>query len=277
MRRPYPYPRYLVQTVDSNATVTASYVYDAYGNTLTQSGPFADANPYRFSSQYFDSETSLYMYIFRAYSPTLERWMNRDPIGEEADMNLCAFVQNNPLGTRDSLGLWSESYDLCTSYRDKLRAGDKSVTGNPWLDLYTRKMRGWGCPVDIDCHDCRNKGSRCNKDRWLGGWVDPPPRKYPQKGVCVEVICTDNSSSIDDTIAHELTHCLQACVENREGGCAGCLCREIQAYARGRQKGNRWGAYQSCSSDCRSVSWDQAKQIMTPSFVEDCSIAGFEP
>lgn len=80
-------------------TLTAAYVYDAYGNTLAQSGPFADTNPYRFSSQYLDPETGLCMYTFRAYSPRLERWTSRDPIGERGgsslyDFNVSGFTVN---------------------------------------------------------------------------------------------------------------------------------------------------------------------------------------
>ena len=48
-----------------------------YDNTTT-------ANPFRFSTKYFDAETGLYYYGYRYYSPNLGRWISRDPIGEIA-------------------------------------------------------------------------------------------------------------------------------------------------------------------------------------------------
>lgn len=41
------------------------------------------------------------------YDPGLQRWINRDPIGEEGGINLCGFVGNDPLNGVDALGLWN--------------------------------------------------------------------------------------------------------------------------------------------------------------------------
>jgi hypothetical protein len=40
------------------------------------------------------------------YSPNLGRWIKRDPIEEEGGMNLYGFVENEPLGGVDPVGLW---------------------------------------------------------------------------------------------------------------------------------------------------------------------------
>jgi len=42
----------------------------------------AGLNPFRFSTKRTDNTTDLVLYEYRAYSPTLGRWLNRDPIGE---------------------------------------------------------------------------------------------------------------------------------------------------------------------------------------------------
>jgi hypothetical protein len=39
------------------------------------------------------------------YSPSTQRWINRDPIEEEGGRNPYAFVGNDPIGKRDNLGL----------------------------------------------------------------------------------------------------------------------------------------------------------------------------
>jgi hypothetical protein len=40
------------------------------------------------------------------YNPQVQRWLNRDPIGEEGGMNLYAFVRNNPIKRFDAQGLF---------------------------------------------------------------------------------------------------------------------------------------------------------------------------
>lgn len=42
---------------------------------------------------------------FRAYDADLGRWLSRDPIEERGGLNLYAYVSNNPVNKRDSLGL----------------------------------------------------------------------------------------------------------------------------------------------------------------------------
>ena len=42
----------------------------------------------RFSTKYYDAETDLYYYGYRYYSPSLGRWISRDPIEEEGGLNL---------------------------------------------------------------------------------------------------------------------------------------------------------------------------------------------
>jgi RHS repeat-associated protein len=72
----------------SAARLVAHYEYDPYGNITAQSGTYADSNPIRFSTKYFDAETGLYYFGHRYYSPDLGRWINRDPIGEGAGAHL---------------------------------------------------------------------------------------------------------------------------------------------------------------------------------------------
>jgi len=64
----------------------------------------ADFFRIRFSTKYFDSETGLYYYGYRFYSPALMRWLNRDPIGEEGGLNLYGFCGNNAIVEIDHNG-----------------------------------------------------------------------------------------------------------------------------------------------------------------------------
>jgi RHS repeat-associated protein len=69
--------------VDSGQGLAASYRYDAFGNTLASSGSLADLNVYRFSSRECHVNSGMYYYLYRFYDPSLQRWLNRDPIQEQ--------------------------------------------------------------------------------------------------------------------------------------------------------------------------------------------------
>lgn len=89
----------------TNQTIAAKYEYDPFGNVLSQSGPLAGANLYRYSSQEYHVASGLICYLRRFYDPNLQRWINRDPSGESAGKNLYGFVGNNPISVVDARGL----------------------------------------------------------------------------------------------------------------------------------------------------------------------------
>jgi len=91
--------------VDSNGSVVAHYEYSPFGQITSVTGSLKDDFEYRFSSEYFDSETDLVYYNFRYYSPQLGRWLSRDPVGERGGWNLYIFVRNNSVNFVDRLGL----------------------------------------------------------------------------------------------------------------------------------------------------------------------------
>ncbi len=62
----------------------------------------------RFPGQYFDGETGTHYNLYRDYSPVQGRYMQSDPIGLGAGVNLHIYVGARPLISRDSLGLQEE-------------------------------------------------------------------------------------------------------------------------------------------------------------------------
>jgi RHS repeat-associated protein len=68
--------------LNANQNVAAKYLYDPYGNTLAMSGQLTSANTYRFSSKEWNANAGLYYYLYRFYDPNLQRWPNRDPLGD---------------------------------------------------------------------------------------------------------------------------------------------------------------------------------------------------
>ncbi|MCX8107584.1 MAG: RHS repeat-associated core domain-containing protein [Verrucomicrobiae bacterium] len=121
--------------VTTNGLLVARYHYDPYGNTLAAVGPLAEANLYRFSSKEWHPNSALVYYLYRYYSPTLQRWINPDPIGNNSPIlqirlganlvllhpppgalpNRYWFLDNGPIDHLDYLGLWTIGLRLSIS------------------------------------------------------------------------------------------------------------------------------------------------------------------
>jgi RHS repeat-associated protein len=91
--------------LNSSQSMVASYRYDPFGNTISSNGTLASANVYRFSSKEIHANSGMYYYGFRFYDPNLQRWINRDPIGEFPGINLYGYVKSDPLDLVDPFGL----------------------------------------------------------------------------------------------------------------------------------------------------------------------------
>jgi len=65
----------------SDGSIVARYEYGPFAEPLRATGPLAADNPFRFSTKYTDPETGLVYYGYRYYSPSLGRWLSRDPVG----------------------------------------------------------------------------------------------------------------------------------------------------------------------------------------------------
>ena len=95
----------ITKYIDEGGNVVAAYEYDDFGRLLSSSGPMAEVFRHRFSTKYYDDETGLYYYGERFYTPTLMRWLTRDPSEEEGGLNLYCFCNGNPICFYDNLGL----------------------------------------------------------------------------------------------------------------------------------------------------------------------------
>lgn len=57
-----------------------------------------------YTGHYYHARSGLYLAPYRAYSPTIGRWLSRDPIGERGGLNLYGYVLNNPVDLWDPTG-----------------------------------------------------------------------------------------------------------------------------------------------------------------------------
>ena len=92
-------------------TGNSEYKYDSYGNELLDTSGIE--NPFRYSGQYFDSETGYYYLRARYYDPQSGRFTQEDTYhGEPSDpatLNLYGYCAANPVRYQDSSGHWLET------------------------------------------------------------------------------------------------------------------------------------------------------------------------
>ena len=90
---------------DSAQAEAATYLYDSWGNTTTQTGTQATVNPWRYAGGYKDDATGYTKFGARYYAPGIGRFNQPDPSWQEANRYLYAGA--NPCNNTDPTGLIS--------------------------------------------------------------------------------------------------------------------------------------------------------------------------
>jgi RHS repeat-associated protein len=90
----------LIAQTDGTGTLLNKNVYSPFGEASSFSGSI-----WGYTGQRFDAETGLYYYKARHYNSVIGRFLQPDPLGYAAGMNLYGYVLNDPVNRTDPSGL----------------------------------------------------------------------------------------------------------------------------------------------------------------------------
>jgi len=101
----------IIALTNNSGTKVETYTYDSFGK-IVSSGSVVQS--FTYTGREYDNEFSLYFYRARYYDPKAGRFVTKDPIGfKGGDVNVYAYVWNNPVNFIDPIGLagWHFDYD----------------------------------------------------------------------------------------------------------------------------------------------------------------------
>ncbi|WP_292975308.1 RHS repeat-associated core domain-containing protein [Nitrosomonas sp.] len=122
----------VIGTANSAGTSTAIHSYGPYGEPNIATGI-----RFRYTGQQFLGSLNLYYYKARFYSPALGRFLQTDPIGTADDLNLYAYVGNNPINFSDPSGLIAAEASMLLGKVGSTSAGQFALGFIPGYDLYS--------------------------------------------------------------------------------------------------------------------------------------------
>ncbi|MBQ9728791.1 MAG: RHS repeat-associated core domain-containing protein [Clostridia bacterium] len=102
----YDITKNICEVFGQHGYIRTEYSYAPFG-AVSATGDVSQ--PFQWSSEHYDSELDLVYYNYRHYSPSLGRFLSRDPIEEQGGLNHYAFVRNSPTIRTDTIGLKGKS------------------------------------------------------------------------------------------------------------------------------------------------------------------------
>ena len=106
----------IVKILDEDGQEKADYVYNAWGDIISQSDDeLASINPLRYRGYVYDEDTTMYYLQTRYYDPTTGRFINADDTafigssGTAIGDNIYAYCENDPVNNVDYTGQWFHS------------------------------------------------------------------------------------------------------------------------------------------------------------------------
>jgi RHS repeat-associated protein len=114
----------------NGGAVAATYTYDPYGGPSAWGG-----SRFRYTGQIEIPELQLYDYKARFYDPVFGHFLQTDPVGYQSDVNLYAYVGDDPVDRADPTGLATTcNQTTCTTTADtynQARSTGQTIVASP--------------------------------------------------------------------------------------------------------------------------------------------------
>jgi|AGTN01.1.fsa_nt_gi RHS repeat-associated core domain len=135
---------------DNMGTIFAQYAYDPYGarETIFESQP----STFTFAGYLSHTRSGLNWTLHRAYSPSLGRWLSRDPLENDFEkrIHVCNIIQKNPVDRLSQIRAWHRiaprqnvipDYKMADWYKTVVALNDPKVRDYLLLLLFTGLRR----------------------------------------------------------------------------------------------------------------------------------------
>ena len=136
--------------LDADGDVVERYAYSAFGVRRVMAPDFTPRAAstvdwaFAFQGQFLDPETGYYDYGYRYYSSRLGRWLGKDPLQVQYDINRYQAFSNNGVNSIDLFGLKTYSPDETFDSVDE--GQNTGVAGHA-------RVTRWRATVDCSYHD----------------------------------------------------------------------------------------------------------------------------
>jgi len=233
------------QLTDDTETVTDSYTYNAWGETIKQSG--TTTNPFRWIGNvgyYFDEETQGYYVRARYYQPQSGRWMTQDPLGfvDGSNLYLAYFVPNGI----DPSGMMTKQ--ACEDFYSVVLERD------PQSKALAAELKKNKCDIPkgicVECNGGKAGGGYSDKDNSIAICYDNiKGTEKEQQGIFILLV------------RHEMIHALDTCKGlPPKTSCVQNLCLEVRAY--------------SCSGQCNYEDEQERMNCIVQGAIDSTIAAG---
>ena len=184
----------ITSLTDSTGNLSASYVYDSFGQLTASTGSIT--NPFHYTGREFDAETGLYDYRARYDDPSSGRFISEDPVRFDQGGNFYTYVSSHPTDLMDPTGLTK----CCPSrYENEIEKGIKNARDRlDHLEMFgTAILPSDGARVTVGGITGCNSGSRI-----LGTNITVPDQYNMQ----IDVDPDKHPCDYECAVAHENVH-----------------------------------------------------------------------